>query len=71
MILNLYAAMLRAGIPLREADETELGMYLRVMGYVARQQHERANFSPAPSGNDGKQSNVIELKRGTIDEFWG
>lgn len=71
MILSLYAAMLRAGISLREADETELGMYLRVMGYVARQQDERENFPPAPSRNDGKQGNVIELKRGTIDEFWG
>lgn len=71
MILSLYAAMLRAGIPLREADETELGMYLRVMGYVARQQEEKESYTPTPSRNDRKQSNVIELKRGTIDEFWG
>lgn len=71
MILSLYAAMLRAGIPLREADETELGMYLRVMGYVAKQQEERESSALAPSRNGRKQDNVIELKRGTIDQFWG
>lgn len=66
MILSLYAGMMRAGIPMSEADKTDLGMYLRVMGFVARQQAE----TPEPAGRSEKpHKDVVYLERGTIDDF--
>jgi len=66
MILSLYAGMMRAGIPMSEADKTDLGMYLRVMGFVVKQRTE----NPEPAGGSEKpRKDVVYLKRGTIDDF--
>lgn len=69
MILSLYAGMMRAGIPMSEADKTDLGRYLRVMGHVIRQQEDCAERSTAGNGAGSSGKDVVLLKRGTIDEF--
>lgn len=69
MILSLYAGMMRAGIPMSEADKTDLGMYLRVIGHAAKQQADRPESADAGRGSGGSSKDVILLKRGTIDEF--
>ena len=61
--------MLRAGIPMREADQTDLARYLRVLAYVA--EHKPAadkTDAPASSGKPGKRE--IILRRGTIEDIW-
>ena len=59
---------MRAGIPMREADATDLDMYLKVLGQAAkRDAQEREDRSGR--ARDGKK--IVELKRGTIDQFWG
>ena len=50
---------------LREADGTELGMYLRILKRAGGRKKEEKNGKT----KDGKE--VITLRRGTIDEFWG
>ena len=58
--------MTRAGVSLREADGTELGMYLRILARAGGHKKDRAEAKTAGSGKE-----VITLRRGTIDEFWG
>ena len=59
---------MRAGIAMREADATDLDMYLKVLGQAAkRDAQEREDRSGR--AQDGKK--IVELKRGTIDQFWG
>lgn len=62
--------MLRAGIPMREIDETDLARYLRVMAYISEHHEEKPPAAQAPD-KSGSGGEVIELRRGTIDQFWG
>ena len=63
--------MMRAGISMQAADETELGMYLKVLAQAAKHDEspveDDAQLRQTPQG----KKNVVELKRGYIDEFWG
>lgn len=58
---------MRAGIAMREADATDLAMYLRVLAQAAK--HD--DRDPEPRGRRGDDSRVVELRRGFIDDFWG
>lgn len=60
--------MLRAGISMREIDDTDLALYLRVLAQAAK--HRKKDKEEAPTARKGK-GEVIELKRGYIDDFWG
>ncbi len=62
--------MLRVGISMREIDATDLGLYLRVLAQAAKHKKEKDDGSDAPAAGKGK-GEVIELKRGYIDDFWG
>ena len=59
--------MIRAGIAMRDADETELRMYLKVLEQLAKEKDDEG------TGNrkQGTGKTVVELKRGFIDDFWG
>ena len=63
--------MMRAGISMQAADETELGMYLKVLAQAAKHDEARredgAQVRQTPQG----KKNVVELRRGYIDDFWG
>lgn len=62
--------MLRAGIPMREIDRTDLKMYLRVMAHAAqREEKEEEQGQETRDKGQGKKP-VIELKRGYIDDFF-
>lgn len=63
--------MLKCGIPMNDADETDLHRYLRVLQYNSKRDKEnkKKEKASAVTAHDGKGS-VIELRRGTIDEFW-
>ncbi len=63
--------MLKCGIPMSDADETELHRYLRVLQFNSKRDKENKKNEKASTvtRQDGK-GNVIELRRGTIDEFW-
>lgn len=60
--------MMRAGIAMRDADQTELGMYLKVLAHMSREDNERET-PQSPRGGPAKT--VVELRRGTADEFFG
>ena len=60
--------MLRAGIAMRDADETDLGMYLKALAQAAKHDRDEA---PAIENTPRGQRPVVELKRGTIEDFWG
>ena len=53
---------------MREIDDTDLALYLRVLAQAAK--HRKKDKEEAPTGRKGK-GEVIELKRGYIDDFWG
>ena len=59
---------MRAGIAMRDADQTELGMYLKVLAHMSREDNER-EAPQSPRGGPTKA--VVELRRGTADEFFG
>lgn len=59
--------MMRAGISMRDADDAEIGMYLKVLAHANRRSRERKDADPA----DGDGKNSIELRRGFADEFFG
>ena len=61
--------MLRAGISMREIDATDLGLYLRVLAQASKHKKEKDNEPDNQAPAKGKE--VIELKRGFIDDFWG
>ena len=58
--------MLRAGIPMRDIDETDLARYLRVLAFAAK--HAERDEEPEPQIPGGQ---VVELRRGTIEDFLG
>jgi len=60
--------MLRAGISMREIDRTDLAMYLRVMAHAAK--HEEKDDGRADPRGKPEKKQVIELKRGYIDDFF-
>ena len=65
-MLTLYGGMIRAGISMRDADETELGMYLKVLEQLAK-----ADKDEDKDRKGDARKPVVELKRGFIDDFWG
>lgn len=58
-LLTLYGGMLRAGIPMREIDKTDLHRYLRVLAHECHSKDE-----------DEPGSDATELRRGTVDMLW-
>ena len=55
---------------MREIDRTDLAMYLRVMAHAAKHE-ETSSGADAPPFPKGKaKGQVIELKRGYIDDFF-
>ena len=69
MILSLYAGMMRAGISMADADRTDLGRYLRVMGHVVRQQIDHTETGQMGHKPENAQKSIVYLKRGTIDQI--
>lgn len=58
--------MLRAGIPMRDIDQTDLARYLRVLAFTAkRAEHDKEPEPRKPGGQ------VVELRRGSIEDFLG
>ena len=69
--MSIYAAMLKCGIPMSDADNTELHRYLRVLQFNSkRDKAEKKNKKAGTVTKQDAKGNVIELRRGTIDEFW-
>lgn len=64
--------MMRNGIAMRDADDTDLALYLRILAFTGK--HDRKK-KPDPRAdqneNTAQKGAVIELRRGTIDEFFG
>ena len=54
---------------MREADETDLEMCLKVLAQAAKhdKKSDRAQTANTPQG----RKPVVELRRGFIDDFWG
>ena len=63
--------MMRTGMPMREVDDTDLAMYLQVLAHMSRRARGEAGGQGAAEKPDGKTPQVIELRRGYIDEFFG
>ena len=59
---------MRAGISMADADRTELGLYLKVLEHMSREDKERQTESDPRSG---RAKQVIELKRGYASDFFG
>lgn len=58
--------MLKCGIAMGDADGTDLHRYLRVLQFNSkREKNKRKKDETKP-----EKDNVVELRRGTIDEFW-
>ena len=53
---------------MREIDRTDLAMYLRVMAHAAK--HEEKDDGRADPRGKPEKKQVIELKRGYIDDFF-
>lgn len=62
--------MMRTGMPMREVDNTDLAMYLQVLAHMARRARGEHGDPPAAEKPDSKKPQVIELRRGYIDEFF-
>ena len=70
--MSLYAGMMRAGIPMREADETDLEMYLKVLAQAAKHdKDDKRQRGPKTENTPRGKKRVVELQRGYIDDFWG
>ena len=65
--MSIYAAMLKCGIPMCDADDTDLHRYLRVLQYNSKRDKSEKKSTVT---RENAKGNVIELRRGTIDEFW-
>ena len=63
--------MMRTGMPMREVDDTDLAMYLQGLAHMARRARGEHGDPPAAEKPDSKKPQVIELRRGYIDEFFG
>ena len=55
------------GIAMDAIDRMPLERYLTVLESAARRQRERKRCEPEAAGG----RNVVELRRGTIDDFFG
>lgn len=64
--MGLYANLMENGTPMDAIDRMELGRYLEVLQATIRRRAGRA----AQTTNKPTGRNVVELKRGTIDDFW-
>ena len=63
--------MMRAGICMKGVDETEIGMYLKVLEHMARE-NDKDEKNESPRGADGRGGGqIIELRRGYANEFFG
>lgn len=56
---------------MQAADETELGMYLKVLAQAAKHDESHGEDDAQARQTPQGKKNVVELRRGYIDEFWG
>ena len=56
---------------MKGVDETEIGMYLKVLEHMARE-NDKDEKNESPRGADGRGGGqIIELRRGYANEFFG
>ncbi len=67
--MSIYAALMENGIGMRQIDEMDFGLYMDIISDRARRRGRKKEAAPAPA--KGVDQNVIELRRGTIDEIFG
>lgn len=67
--MSIYAALMENGIGMRQIDEMDFGLYMDIIADRARRRGRKKEAAPAPV--KGGEQNVIELRRGTIDEIFG
>lgn len=64
-LTSVYARLLKSGISMGEADGTDVVRYLDVLAYELENAQEDAPEAPTAMGGE-----VIELRRGTIDQVF-
>ena len=68
-MLGIYANLLTMGIPMDAIDRMEVGRYMEVLQHAAKRKEKRDEY-PNMHQRKGAKANVVELRKGTIDQFW-
>ena len=62
-LLTLLSGLIRSGLSLKEAAETEIGLYLKVLAFSAAHTEDKRH-------DERPRENVVEMRRGFIDEVF-
>jgi len=67
--MSIYAALMENGVGMRQIDEMDFSLYMDIIADRAQRQKRKKEASPIPAKS--ADPNVIELRRGTIDQIFG
>lgn len=69
--MSIYAALMENGIGMGQIDGMDFALYMDIIADRARRRKNKGATSPTQKALKGTERNVIELRRGTIDQIFG
>lgn len=69
--MSIYAALMENGIGMEQIDRMDFALYMDIIADRAQRRKQKKETAPAPASAKGADPNVIELRRGTINQIFG